>query len=82
LRKNRKNKDEFVETAPGRITISRHLMEYARYYGPQLSRRHRKVTYLNAAGSLVVGYKNVHRLDEWRLAIKSVLSSQGRHPGK
>jgi hypothetical protein len=61
-------KDEFVETPPGRITISRHLMANARYYGPQLSRRHR--TYLNAAGSLVVGYKNVHRLDEWRLAIK------------
>jgi hypothetical protein len=28
------------------------------------------VTYMNAAGSLVVGYKNVHRLDEWRMAIR------------
>jgi hypothetical protein len=48
-------------------------MEYAHYYGPQLTWRHRTVTYLNAAGSLVVGYKNVHRLDEWREAITGAL---------
>ena len=62
--------DEFVVAPPGRSKIFRHLMQYARFYGPQLTRRHRVVTYINAAGSLVVGYKNVHRLDEWRLAIK------------
>jgi glycosyltransferase involved in cell wall biosynthesis len=62
-------KDEFVVTPPGRLRIFRHLMEYARFYGPQLTWRHRAVTYINAAGSLVVGYKNVHRLDEWRSAI-------------
>jgi len=28
---------------------------------------------MNAAGSLVMGYKNVHRLDEWRMAIKGAL---------
>ncbi len=65
--------DEFAAVPPGRIAISRHLMEYARYYGPQLTWRHRTVTYLNAAGSLVVGYKHVHRLDEWREAITGAL---------
>ena len=63
-------KDEFMAAPPGRIKISRHLIEYAHFFGPQLTWRHRTVTYINAAGSLVVGYKNVHRLDEWRLAIK------------
>jgi hypothetical protein len=75
-------KDEFIAASPGRMTTSPHLVEYARYYGPQLSWRHRTVTYLNAAGSLVVGYKNVHRLDEWRVAIKSMLSGQESHAGK
>ncbi len=64
-------KEEFVARPPGRARISRHLVQYARYYGPQLTWRHRTVTYMNAAGSLVVGYENVHRLDEWRMAIKS-----------
>ena len=62
--------DKFVIAPPGRIRTSRHLFAYAQSYGPQLTWRHRAVTYLNAAGSLAVGYKNVHLLDEWRLAIK------------
>jgi glycosyltransferase involved in cell wall biosynthesis len=62
--------DQFIVAPPGRLRTSRHLMQYARFYGPQLTWRHRAVTYANAAGSLVVGYKNVHRLDEWRSAIK------------
>jgi glycosyltransferase involved in cell wall biosynthesis len=64
-------KDEFLAEPPGRMKISRHLMQYAHFYGPQLTWRHRTVTYMNAAGALVVGYKNVHKLDEWRIAIKS-----------
>jgi len=63
-------KDEFVAVPPGRVKISRHLMQYAHFYAPQLTWRHRAVTYANAAGSLVVGYKNVHLLDEWRVAVK------------
>jgi glycosyltransferase involved in cell wall biosynthesis len=63
-------KDEFVAAPPGRVKISRHLMQYAHFYAPQLTWRHRAVTYANAAGSLVVGYKNVHLLDEWRVAVK------------
>jgi glycosyltransferase involved in cell wall biosynthesis len=66
-------KDEFVAAPPSRVKISRHLMQYAHFYAPQMSRRHRAVTYANAAGSLVVGYKNVHRLDEWRVAVKRAL---------
>ncbi len=54
---------------PNRWRTSRHLVRYAHYYGPQLGWRHRAVTYLNAVGSLVVGYKNIHKLDEWRMAI-------------
>jgi glycosyltransferase involved in cell wall biosynthesis len=61
--------DAFLLDPPDRWRISRHLMRYARYYGPHLGWRHRAVTYLNAAGSLVVGYKNLHKLDEWRTAI-------------
>jgi glycosyltransferase involved in cell wall biosynthesis len=72
-------KEEFAVTPPSRLGISRHLIEYARYYGPQLSWRHRTVTYMNAAGSLVVGYENVHRLDEWRMAIKNALRSTSKH---
>ena len=66
-------KDEFVAAPPGRVQISRHLMQYAHFYAPQLTWRHRAVTYANAAGSLVVGYKNVHLLDERRVAVKRAL---------
>jgi hypothetical protein len=59
----------FLLHPPNRWGISRHFMRYARYYGAQLGWRHRAVTYLNAAGSLVVGYKNIHKLDQWRTAI-------------
>jgi glycosyltransferase involved in cell wall biosynthesis len=66
-------KDEFLAAPPGRMKISRHMMQYAHFYAPQLTWRHRAVTYANAAGSLVVGYKNVHLLDEWRVAVKRAL---------
>jgi glycosyltransferase involved in cell wall biosynthesis len=61
--------ESFLLYPPNRWHISRHFMRYARYYGPQLGWRHRTAVYLNAAGSLVVGYKNIHKLDEWRMAI-------------
>jgi len=65
-------KDEFALTPPGRLRSSFHLAEYAWFHGPQLPWKHQTVTYLNAAGALVVGYENVHRLDEWREAVKSI----------
>jgi len=61
--------EAFLLRPPNRWHISRHFMRYARYFGPQLSWRHRAVTYLNAAGSLVVGYKNIHKLEAWRTSI-------------
>ena len=66
-------KDRFIIKPPGRLHICRHLMQYAHFFGPQLTSRHRAVTYMNAVGSLFVGYENVHRLDEWRVALKTAL---------
>jgi glycosyltransferase involved in cell wall biosynthesis len=65
--------DTFALAPPGNVRFSRHLVQYARCYGPRMTWRHRAVTYANAAGSLVVGYKNVHLLDEWRVAVKRAL---------
>jgi glycosyltransferase involved in cell wall biosynthesis len=62
--------DAFALARPGNLRFSRHLVRYARCYGPRMTWRHRAVTYMNAAGSLVVGYENVHLLDEWRVAMK------------
>jgi glycosyltransferase involved in cell wall biosynthesis len=73
-------KDEFAATPPSRVTISRHLVQYAHFYAPQLTWRHRAVTYANAAGSLVVGYKNVHLLDEWRVAVKRAFRGPAAGP--
>lgn len=61
--------DAFLLHPPGRWRFSRHLLRYAHYCGSRLGWRHRAVNYLNAAGSLVVGYDNFHKLDEWRMAI-------------
>jgi glycosyltransferase involved in cell wall biosynthesis len=61
--------DEFELVSPGRLRTAGHLVRYASYFKARMTWRHRAVTYLNAAGSLAVGYKNLHRLDEWRTAI-------------
>jgi glycosyltransferase involved in cell wall biosynthesis len=72
--------ESFLLHPPNRWHISRHFMRYAHYYGPQLGWRHRGVTYLNAAGSLVVGYKNVHKLDSWRTAVTHPFRPHESHP--
>jgi glycosyltransferase involved in cell wall biosynthesis len=61
--------DEFELAPPGRLRIARHLVRYASHFKARMTWRHRAVTYLNAAGSLIVGYKNIQKLDEWRMAI-------------
>jgi glycosyltransferase involved in cell wall biosynthesis len=61
--------DEFDLVTPGRFKTARHLVRYASHFKARMTWRHRAVTYLNAAGSLVVGYKSIHKLDEWRMAI-------------
>jgi len=70
---------EFALEPPGRLRFFRHLIEQLRYQGTRLTLRHRMVNYANAFGALVVGYENVHRLDELRLALKRAAhSSLGR----
>jgi glycosyltransferase involved in cell wall biosynthesis len=74
--------ETFLLHPPNRWNTSRHFMRYARYYGPQLGGRHRTVTYLNAAGSLVVGYKNVHKLDQWRMKVTHSFRLCQTHQGE
>lgn len=70
---------EFALSPPGRLRFFRHQLEQSWYFGSQMSWRHLAVHYANALGSLFVGYRNFHRLDEWRLAVKrSLHSSPGR----
>jgi len=70
---------EFALSPPGRLRFFRHQLEQAWYFGSQMTWRHLAVHYANAFGALLVGYRNFHRLDEWRLAVKrSLHSSPGR----
>jgi glycosyltransferase involved in cell wall biosynthesis len=70
---------EFALSPPGRLRFFRHLLEQPRYFGTRMTWRHLVVHYTNAFGSLFVGYRNFHRLDEWRLAVKrSLRSALGR----
>ncbi len=64
--------DEFHLIPPGPLQYSRHLLRYANCNKARMTWRHRAVTYANAAGSLLTGYENAKKLDEWRLAFKRV----------
>ena len=66
---------EFALAPPGRLRFFRHLLELPRYFGTRMTWRHLLVHYAQAFGSLVVGYRNFHRLDEWRVAIRRSLRS-------
>ena len=70
---------EFTLSPPGRLRFFLHLLEQSRYFGTRMTWRHLVVYYANAFGSLFVGYRNFHLLDESRLAVKrSLLSALGR----
>jgi glycosyltransferase involved in cell wall biosynthesis len=70
---------EFALSPPGRLRFFRHLLEQSWYFRTRMTWRHLVVNYANAFGSLFVGYRNFHRLDEWRLAVKrSLRSALGR----
>ncbi len=71
--------EQFALVRPGNVQFSRHLMRYAHCHGAAMTWRHRTVTYVNAASSLVVGYQNVQRLNEWRVAIKSAFRGAAKH---
>jgi glycosyltransferase involved in cell wall biosynthesis len=64
--------DRFQIQAPDRWTLFNQQWREARLHRGLRTPRHRMVTYMNAVGSLVVGYRNLHRLDEWRLAGKQM----------
>ena len=64
---------EFLLTPPGRLKFFRYQLDRSRYFRSRFTRRHLAVHYMNAIGSLVVGYRNFHRLDEWRAAAKRFL---------
>ncbi len=69
---------EFELWPPGRLRFFFHLLDQPRYFRVRMTWRHLVVHYANALGSLFVGYRNFHRLDEWRLAVKrSVRSALG-----
>ncbi len=59
-------REEFAITPPGRIRFFRHLLESNRNHLSLMTGRLRLINYFNAVGSLVVGYKHFHRLDECR----------------
>jgi glycosyltransferase involved in cell wall biosynthesis len=66
---------EFALSPPGRLRFFRHLLEQSWYSRTRITWRHLVVSYANAFGSLFMGYRNFHRLDESRLAIKRFLHS-------
>jgi glycosyltransferase involved in cell wall biosynthesis len=66
---------EFALSPPGRLRFFRHLLEQSWYFRTRMTWRHLFVHYANAFGSLFVGYRNFHCLDEWRLAVKRSLHS-------
>jgi glycosyltransferase involved in cell wall biosynthesis len=67
--------NEFALSPPGRLRFFRHLLAQSWYSRTRMTWRHLVVNYANAFGSLFVGYRNFHRLDEWRLAVKRSLHS-------
>jgi hypothetical protein len=70
---------EFALSPPGRLRFFHHLLEQSWYFRSRMTWRHLVVHHASAFGSLFVGYRDFHRLDEWRLAVKrSVQSLLGR----
>jgi glycosyltransferase involved in cell wall biosynthesis len=75
----------FAAANPGNARFCWHLIQSARYFGARRTWRHSTVAYVNAVGSLALGYKSAHKLDEWRVAMKSTLresirSGRGKLP--
>jgi glycosyltransferase involved in cell wall biosynthesis len=66
-------KARFALRHPSNLRFCRHLLRSTKTFGARKNWKHRAVTYLNAAGSLFVGYQNAGRLDEWRMGVKRAL---------
>jgi glycosyltransferase involved in cell wall biosynthesis len=65
--------EEFHLRAPGRLRFFRHLWKAMHNMSPCLNWRIRLVNYINAAGSLFVGYRHYANLDKWRINAKRAL---------
>jgi glycosyltransferase involved in cell wall biosynthesis len=61
--------DGFTIKAPGRLEFFRHLWRSSYYLAPRITWRHLLVNYINAFGSLIVGYERFGVLDKWRLKV-------------
>jgi glycosyltransferase involved in cell wall biosynthesis len=57
----------FILDPPGRLRFFRYLQACHSCYRPHMTWRLRVVSNVNALGSLLVGYKHFHLLDQWRL---------------
>jgi len=62
--------DEFALRSPGRWRYARHLFEYPRIYGENMTLRHRLFSYLQAVGALFLGYHHVHLVEDARMSYK------------
>jgi len=62
--------DEFTLRSPGRWRYARHLFEYPRIYGENMTFRHRLFSYLQAAGALFLGYHHLHLMEDVRMSYK------------
>ena len=58
--------DEFVLSAPSRRKYFAHLLEYSRTYREIMTSRHRLYSYVRTFGSLLLGYKHLHFLDDFQ----------------
>ena len=59
-------KDEFDLRPPGRWQVFLYLIRYNRQYRPLMKLRLHLINYFNAFASLLIGYKNLPRLDRAR----------------
>jgi glycosyltransferase involved in cell wall biosynthesis len=62
-------REEFAIQAPGRLQFFWYLLQSHRYQRHRMSWRLLVINYFNAAGALVVGYRNFWRLDEQRESV-------------
>jgi glycosyltransferase involved in cell wall biosynthesis len=69
---------EFLLKAPGRVRFFRHLLRNVRCYKSQMSARLRTICYINAFGSLALGYEHFHLLDKWRSSLASTMQRMSR----
>jgi glycosyltransferase involved in cell wall biosynthesis len=65
--------EQFLLKPPGRARFFWHLLRANRNMSPCLNARIQLVNYMNAFGSLLVGYRHYDKLDQWRRQLKGFL---------